>query len=182
MDDVIFHERLRMLVHAIGPNEAFFRDSDFWETAGTTKLDNELARLADLYLESSSSQQASIRLAVNPRAEWNLVAYVRRLAIVILHEKDPTWVRRGLAIACLENGSFDFRDSIASLVILRSAAEESGIDPIQYFDEALGTCEKDFVHVIENARDHRLNDVRDILREFGPPALKPKRRNRSSKG
>lgn len=181
MDEVIFQERLRMLAKAIGPNEPFFRDPDFWETAGTTKLDHELARLADLCLESSSPQQTSIRLAVNPRAEWNLVAYVRRLAIMILQEKDPIWLRRGLAIACLENGSFDFRDSIVSLVILRSAAEQSGIDPIQYFDDALGTCEKEFVHVIENARDHKPKDVRDILREFGPPALKPKRRNRSNK-
>ncbi|NQT12703.1 MAG: hypothetical protein HQ582_08140 [Planctomycetes bacterium] len=180
MDTDTFQQRLKLLAGAIGPDVQHYRDSDFWDSAGTTRLDEEFALLADLYLESSTTQQESIRAAVAPKAEWNLVAYVRRLSIILFAEPDPTWIRRGLAIACIENGRFDFRDLIVSLVILRSAAEQMHVDPLPYFGDALLHCDEPVVHIIEDARDHREKDVRDILREFGPPALKPKRRKKTS--
>lgn len=181
MKDAVFQSRFESLSDVIGPKVSHFRDSDFWETAGSTSLDEQLTQLADLYAEASAPQRALIRTAVNPRAEANLVMYVRRLSILILREKDPSWLRRGLDIACIENGRFDYRDSIVSIVILRSAAERSGIDPVPYFDEAIRNCDKGFVDVIENARDHRPKDVRDLLRAFGPPALKPKRQNQNKR-
>lgn len=179
MDTDTFHQRLESLRGVIGRAVKNYRDADFWESAGTTRLDNQLAHLADLYLESSSLQQESIRASVAPQATWNLVAFVRRLSKTLLTDPDPRWIRRGLAVACIENGRCDFRDMIASLVILRSAAEQMKVDPHPYFCDALHQCEESFTHIIENARDHKEKDMRDILREFGPPELKPKRRKKT---
>jgi hypothetical protein len=168
------------LAEAISGVEPNFRDSDFWISAGKTKLDRQLTQLADLYIEASSEQKEEIRSSVAPRAEWNLVAFVRRLAVHLLDDLNPLWLKRGLAIACVENGRFDFRDTITSLVILRAAAEQAGIDPLPYFDNALSHCDHRVEHMIENARNYKPSDMRYILRECGPSELKPKRRKKTS--
>lgn len=180
MDTEAFNQRFGPLAEAISGVEPNVRNSDFWISAGKTKLDHQLTQLADLYIEASSEQQEEIRSSVVPCAEWNLVAFVRRLAILLLDDLNPRWLKRGLAIACVENGRFDFRDTITSLVILRAASEQAGIDPLPYFDDALSHCDHRVKHMIENARNHEPSDMRDILREFGPPELKPKRRKKTS--
>ena len=157
-----------------------YADRAFWGSIGTHVLDVHLSRLADFYGKSNAAQRRTLRRSLNPVASWNLVAYVRRMALQILETKDPRWLISALRIASLENATFDFRDSIVSLVIARAAAESVSIDPAPHFAKALLQCDSEMVATFTNARDHRPSDVRDILREFGPPQLKPKRKRKPS--
>jgi hypothetical protein len=159
----------------IGPDTRHYPDKSFWESVGNCDLDRQLTDLADCFRQCSSCQRQVFRSSVHAHASWNLIAYVRRLALLLLRDSDPIWVRRGLAIANLENGQSDFRDSIVSLVILRAAAESIGLDPVPEFNETIKDCEKSMIGILENARDHHPQDVRCILRTFGPDELKPTR-------
>ncbi len=88
MNTDAFNQRFGPLAEAISGVEPLVRDSDFWNLAGKTKLDHLLTELAGLYIEASSEQKEEIRSSVAPRAEWNLVAFVRRLAIRFVRQ---TW-------------------------------------------------------------------------------------------
>ena len=44
--------------------------------------------------------------------------YVRRMGARICSPKDVEWVRRALAIAAIEGGRADYRDTIISLLLL----------------------------------------------------------------
>jgi hypothetical protein len=102
------------------------------------------------------------------------------MSVQILHTKDETWLKSALNIASLENATYDYRDSIVSLVIARAASESVSIDAKPYFDKAIKLSSAEMKPTLINARDYRPKDVRDLLREFGPPELKPQRRKRTS--
>lgn len=157
-----------------------YADAEFWNSIGTHPLDVQLIQLADFYGKCNATQRRTLRQSLNSAVSWNLVAFVRRMALQILKKKDAHWLISALRIASLENATYDFRDSIVSLVIARAAAESVSIDPTPHFTKALSQCDPEMVPTLTNARDHRPNDVRDILREFGPPELKPRRKRKSS--
>ncbi len=160
----------------LGPEARRLRyaESELWDSIGTHPLDLQLSQLADFYGECTATQRRTLRQSLDPAASWNLVAFVRRMATQILKTRDARWLITALRIASLENAMFDFRDSIVSLVIVRAAAESASIDPMPHFATALAQCDAKMASTLSNARDHRPSDVRDILREFGPPELKPK--------
>ncbi len=153
-----------------------YSDRHFWDSVGSHELDLALSRLADFYAGCNDGQRRILRRSLHPAASWNLVAYVRRMALQILSTKDASWLTRAMNIASLENATIDFRDSIASLVIARIAAENVGIDPLPHFDKAISKCDSSMISTFKNARDHRPSNVSAILRFFGPPQLKPKRK------
>ena len=153
-----------------------YKERTFWKTVGTDPLDVRITRLADFYIQCDSSQRVKLRALLHRKPTWHFVAYVRRVALLILSEPEEPWLSRGLAIASLENAEFDFRDSIVSLVILRTAAEQVGLDSVPYFNAAIADCDPAFVSTLENARDHKPKDVRDLLRMFGPPQLTSSKR------
>jgi hypothetical protein len=95
--------------------------------------------------------------------------YVRGVAVRIGSPDDVAWRRRGLAIAAVEGGRIDYRDTIVSLVILRYGAERAGIDPRPFFDEAMATASPQGRLCLRNARDHSRRDVLYTVREMGPP-------------
>lgn len=166
----------------LGPDAArhTYGTREFWKSIGTHPLDVELSRLADFYGKCDATQRSTLRRSLNAAASWNLLAYVRRMALRILETHDPRWLISALRIASLENAICDYRDSIVSLVIARAAAESVSMDPLPHFAEAISQCEPAMVSTFTNARDHRPRDVRDILRSFGPPQLKPGRRRKNT--
>ena len=177
-----FESLLPIFEPVLGPEAKRLRyaDAEFWESIGTHPLDLQLSQLADFYGKCTATQRCTLRQSLNPVASWNLVVFVRRMALQILKTKDARWLISALRIACVENAMFDFRDSIVSLVIVRAAAESVSIDPVPHFAEALSQCDTEMAATLTNARDHRPNDVRDILREFGPSELKPERQRKTS--
>lgn len=171
--------QLEELSLAIGANSALYNDRNMWSSVGDTELDQQLTRLANIFVDIPRNQQQIVREAVHPRALWNLIVFVRRLAILILKTSDPIWLRRALTIAAIENGRSDFRDLIVSLVIARAAAERVDMDYVAQFNWCLDAFTPASKGSFTNARDHAECDVRDILRNFGPPELLPKRRKRN---
>jgi hypothetical protein len=167
--------RLDELSNAIGPDSLSYNDAGFWTSVGATELDQQLTRLADLFVHTPENQRPRVRDAVHARSLWNLVSYVRRTSLLILTSRDAIWLRRALAIAAIEDSRYDYRDLIVSLVIVRAASEQVGLDPIPLFDWCLDTLKPTSRDTFTNARDHADSDVCDILKHFGPPELQAQR-------
>ena len=142
-----------------------------WTGVGDHQLDQKLTQLADLYLAAAPARREAIRCYFENRREAldALWLYIRRIALLLWSSADVVWLRRGLAVAAIEGGRVDYRDTIVSLVILRHAAEHVGIVTRPYFDEAIPLVAADAVFIFTNARDHRDRDVRYTVSAFGPP-------------
>ena len=85
----------------------------------------------------------------------------------------PTWLVRAIHIACLENASYEFRDFIASLVILRAGDESVGIGVRDYFDVAMLESAPEMVPYLKNAREHSDSVMLYTLQAHRPPGLIP---------
>lgn len=161
-------------------SEAAQRKYRAWNSAGTHELDIALSSLADFYGRCNSVQCRRLRSAVHPAASWNLVEYVRRMSIPLLETGDIKWLTRALNIASLENATFDYRDSIVSLVIVRSAAEVASLDSLSEFNKAMSKCDSTMVSTFTNARDHSPKNATTLINAFGPPQLKLKRKAKAN--
>ena len=75
----------------------------------------------------------SASISARAHATWTRCGlYVRRMGKRLRSADDVEWMRRGLAIAAVEGGRRDYRDTIVSLVLLRYAAEQVDLsfDPL----------------------------------------------------
>ncbi len=179
MHSAAFKKRLSDCAEALHTRKAVYRDGDIWSASFESSLESQLSELADLYWESTPDQRRQIRDSLSSRLVMHLFLYVRRVAILIEDRDDVPWLRRGLAMAAIENGrGADYRDLIVSLVILRHGAERVGIKTRKHFNEAIKMAEPEVRDILRNARDHRESDVKLTIREFGPPQW---RGGRSSK-
>ena len=169
MHAAAFTKRFRDCVDALQMRDHVYRRRNFWAKAGERPIDLHLSALADLYWDAADDQRQQIRDAVDPRQSWELIAYIRRVATLIDGKGDVQWLRRGLAIAAIENGRNDDRDLVVSLVILRQGAERVGIRTRKQFNDAIKVAERRIHDLLKNARDHRDSDVSFTIREFGPP-------------
>jgi hypothetical protein len=153
------------------PDGAGYLDTPVWSYIGRRKLDRKLTQLADLYRRSDPVRRKDMRDYFE--GQWDRLdemwIYVRRVAKLIRSKKDTGWLRRGLAIAALEGGRVDYRDTIVSLVILRYGAERVGIDARPFFDEAITIASPRSRGIFTNARNHRRSDVAYTVKEMGPP-------------
>jgi len=176
MDDAEFEAGLAEFASLLGssPSDQAYR-TEIGKHVGTHPLDLLITRLADFYGQCDFDQKEQLRQMPGARESWAML-YPRRMALQVLASADPIWLVRALNIASLENGGYDYRDSIVSLVLVRAAAEQAGIDPAEYFNAAIADSDQQMRPHFENARDHRPSDVRDILRYFGPTELKPRRK------
>jgi hypothetical protein len=96
--------------------------------------------------------------------------YVRRMGKRIQSADDVEWVRRGLAIAAIEGGRRDFRDTTISLVLLRHGAErvKMPFDGLFRQIQAGEYISPENKPLFENARTHGATDVVNAVRKFGP--------------
>ena len=181
MDKSVFESEVASFepMLCMGTSQLRYTDRALWDAIGTHPLDIQLSGLPDFYGRCRAAQRRTLRSSLNISATNNLLVYVRRMSLQIMETRDHTWLVRALAAASLENAQFDYRDSIVSLVIVRAGAESVDIGPLAHFDRAISKCDRKMVPIFTNARDHRPGDVRDILREFGPPQLQPKRARRT---
>ncbi len=143
-----------------------------WKKLGACEADVRWTRLADLYLRSDTQRRKQIRdYFGDRRADLDeMWLYVRRMGARMQSTDDIHWLRRGLAIAAIEGGRMDYRDTIVSLVLLRHGAERLKIDFDPLFRQ-IQTAE--FIApenklLFENARTHAAKDVVYTVRAFGP--------------
>jgi hypothetical protein len=153
------------------PQDRGYCDTPLWSYVGRRKLDQKLTRLAELYRSATPERQRQIHSYFEGKqARLNeMLIYVRRVAKLIRLHRDVAWLRRGLAIAALEGGRVDYRDSIVGLVILRFGAERANIRTRRFFEEALPMASVECRGIFENARDHGKGDVEYTIRAMGPP-------------
>jgi hypothetical protein len=168
MDRNSFRRRFDECRVLLGTQDRLYRSGSLWSKVGRHPLDLRLTLLAELFWDSNDKQRQQIRASVDKQDAWALVAYVRRIGILINSRDDIRWLRAGLAIAVIEDARFDFRDLIVSLVILRFAAERMGIDTKPYFDEVIKVSTARTRGVLRNVRNHSKADILITVREFGP--------------
>jgi hypothetical protein len=143
-----------------------------WEQIGKCDLDRRLSQLADLYLTAGTTMRKQIRDYFAGRdAELDeLSMYTRRMGKLAASANDVAVVRRGLAVAAIEGGRRDYRDTIVSLVLLRAGGEQMGmnVDPlfreIQH-EEFMAPENRSY---FESARTHMAADVERIVRTYRP--------------
>jgi glyoxylase-like metal-dependent hydrolase (beta-lactamase superfamily II) len=154
------------------PSEDGYAEVGTWEQIGQCAADRRWSELADLYLAADTSRRRQIReyFGTRPRDLDEMWIYVRRIGMRLRSADDVDWMRRGLAIAAIEGGRSDYRDTIVSLVLLRYAAERVGIsfDPLfrQIQSPEYSTPENQ--PLFENARTHAAKDVATTVVAFGP--------------
>ena len=175
MHAATFTKRFRECADALQTRDRVYRSKNLWSNVGGRPLDSSLSTLADLYWDAEEGQRQQIRDAVDPRLTGELLAYIRRVAVLIEGKGDVQWLRRGLAMAAIVSGREDYRDLIVSLVILRHGAERAGIKTRKHFNDTIKVAESEIHDILKNARDHKESDVKLTIREFGPPQWHRKR-------
>lgn len=143
-----------------------------WEKVGACDQDERWTRLADLYLRSDTQRRKQIRDYFGGRRGDldEMWIYVRRMGQRLQNESDIHWLRRGLAIAAIEGGRVDYRDTIVSLVLLRHGADRLDIpfDPLYREIQQPEFIAPENKLLFENARTQVAEDVAATVRAFGP--------------
>lgn len=156
------------------PGSGEYAKLGMWDRLFTCDLDRKWSELADLYLHSGSEHRKQIRdyFAGRDAEQVEMWLYVRRAAAAIGSESDIELIRRALAIAAIEGGRSDYRDTIVSLVLLRHGAERVGIpfDPLFREIQRPEFLAPENRGLFENARTHAPEDVAVTVRAFGPEA------------
>ena len=146
--------------------EKFYKQFEEWKIL-SPKSDGRLRRIAEIYLDANDPQQKEIEDYFENRdsERWDIIFEIRELAKQIWLNADTRLLEFGLALAAIEGARSDYRDLIVSLVLLRYAAERSGIEAKSFFDK----LHSDKISsVLKNARDHSNSDVLHTVRTFGP--------------
>lgn len=143
-----------------------------WEQIGECGADKRWSQLADLYLAADTSRRRQIReyFTSRPGDLDEMWIYVRRMGKRLSSADDVQWLRRGLAIAAVEGGRRDYRDTIVSLVLLRYAAERVDIafDPLYRQIQGPEYSSPENKPLFENARTHAAKDVAYTVAAHGP--------------
>jgi glyoxylase-like metal-dependent hydrolase (beta-lactamase superfamily II) len=149
-----------------------YAKSGLWEQIGECAADRRWSKLADLYLAADTSRRRQIReyFQARPGELDAMMLYVRRMGKRLRSADDVEWMRRGLAIAAVEGGRRDYRDTIVSLVLLRYAAErvEIACDPLLRQIQGGEYSAPENKPLFENARTHAASDVAATVLAFGP--------------
>ena len=169
MNQSVFQTKFQKWQTSFGTgDDPVYEKGSRWTNIGNSSLDKKFTELAELFLAANPEQRELIRDYFEGQSDllWKLITYERRVAMLITTVEDSNWLRLGLAIASIENGRLDFRDSIVSLVILRYAAKRVGINPSSYFNDIIKISPREGIFI--NARDHSSWGVRGIVNAFGP--------------
>jgi hypothetical protein len=177
MEQEIFEKRLSELRASIGEgglNYGFRNNDEIWNNIGSSLSDTLFTELAELYLESNSSQRKFLYEHLGNQNEYleNAWYFIRRIAVLIEHQKDNRWLEIGVASALMDGGRADFRDLIVSLVLLRFIAEKREIDTKPVFDRFIQSTNDNIRGILENVRDHSGSSVKFTVNTFGYPDWK----------
>jgi len=154
------------------PSEHGYSGVKAWEQIGECAADRRWSALADLYLTADTPRRRQIREYFGARTQDldEMWIYVRRMGKQLRSANDVEWLRRGLAIAAIEGGRMDYRDTIVSLVLLRYAAErvEMPFEPLYRQIQEPEYSAPEIKPLFENARTHASKDVLYTVRSYGP--------------
>jgi hypothetical protein len=149
-----------------------FRYSEnIWEDINIHPFDLSLDKLAQIYLEASSTGKADIEKYVQRRdgLSWALVLYIRRAALRLQSKEEDILAYWAMGIALLASKSDDVRDIVISLMLLKVGAEKIGVDlkPLYNKIDPSGlTYSKSIFYKAENQPN---NSLIYAIKKFGPP-------------
>jgi hypothetical protein len=181
MEQTLFDAKFSSIMKKLSDAQKYyeFKTDETWDNVGTNPLDIAFTELSELYLEGDSTQRQYIfEQAAVANLPYNLWYFIRRVAKHIQSQEDAKWLEIGLAAALIDGARADFRDLIASLVLLRFSAEIHDIDTKPFFDNAIRNSDDKLRFILLNARDHREHDVHYIVQTYGWPELMEESRNR----
>jgi len=153
-------------------NKFDYTNFDLWQDVGEHPLDILFMDLAKIYQEASNSDRKLIEKTFENRTHhlWQLIIFIRRLAILVISRDQLQIVQFGLAITLIEGGHFDPRDAVISLVILKFASQRAGINIDDMIDQLLSlSISKTMELILRNVRNHHQADIVYSVKEFGPP-------------
>lgn len=153
-------------------NKQDYTDTSLWQGVGKHPLDLLLLDLAHLYENARQDEKDFIGNIFTNRQHclWQLVIFIRRMAILVASGKDYELLRYSVDIALIEDARFDFRDLIVSLLILRYAAERANIEIEEMFEDAMKTAKSQITKdVFTNVRNHSREDLMYTIKKSGPP-------------
>lgn len=174
MEQTLFEAKFSSIMKELGNAQRYyeFKTDEIWDNVGTNPLDTAFTELSELYLEADSTQRKYIfEQAGLANLPYNLWYFIRRVAKLIQSSGDAKWLEIGLAASLIDGARGDFRDLIASLVLLRFTAEIHEIDTKSFFDNAIQNSDDKLRPILLNARDHSERDVHYIVQNFGWPEL-----------
>lgn len=144
-----------------------------WESVGSAEADQRWGKLADYYLESSSTTRRGIRewFNGNDAALAEMRNYVRRISLELGSSGSVDTLRRGLAITAIEGGRSNLSETLISLQLLRYASQLSGIDsdePWRQIQDPVFLAPEN-KPLFELVRIQRQHDLRQAALAYGPP-------------
>ncbi len=138
------------------------------EKLGQHPVDLAWQALADLYLVSDSIHRREVRSYFDGRTEdlQSMGQYIFREAAQLAKTGNEIHLRRGLAIAAIEGGRRDYRETLQGLAILRYVAEQHEVDAKPYFAQI-----KDWVAIenwplFEQVRGQSQDSLAQAAKEF----------------
>lgn len=174
MEQTLFEAKFSSITKKLSDAQSYyeFKTDETWDNVGTNPLDKAFIELSELYLEADSTQRKYIfEQAGLTNLPYNLWYFIRRVAKLIQSPRDARWLEIGLAASLIDGARADFRDLIASLVLLRFAAEIHEIDTKPFFDNALQNSDDTLKPILLNALNHPEPDVHFIVQNLGWPEL-----------
>jgi cyclase len=158
------------------PGKGQYAQVGVWEKLGGCEQDARFDALADWFLSEDSMTQHEIREHFGRASDelTEMWIYVRRAAARMTAENSSLMLRRALAIAAIEGGRDDYRDTIVSLVLLRFAAEKHSAGVDKYFRQIQEHVATENRPLFENARTHSPEEIVITVEAFGPPGWSDK--------
>ena len=154
------------------PGEDAYANIGPWEALGECDTDKRFNLLADLYLKTDSGVRRQIREYFSDREKEleSMCLYVRRMSARIQSPNDVEWARKAIAIAAIEGGRADYRDTITSLALLRHRSNRAGLSIDSLFKQIQ---EPEFLApenrpMFENARTLSSDEMEKIAVSSGP--------------
>jgi cyclase len=153
------------------PGKGQYAQLGEWERLGECEQDARYDALADMFLMEDSGTKNQLREYFGQHRDElvEMWIYVRRAAVRMRAENASLLLRRALAIAAIEGGRDDYRDTIVSLVLLRFAAEKQAVAVDAYFKQIEEHVATENRPLFENARTHAPTDIVTTVQAFGPP-------------
>ena len=109
-----------------------------WKGGMSPDTARQIAVLCEKYREMDSGVRAAMRSAVSRKAGWFILAFVSRMALVAVREKDREALANGiLALILSKTAEVDYRDAYKPIAKLAYAARQCGVDLAEY---SMETC------------------------------------------
>jgi hypothetical protein len=107
---------------------------DFYKSRKLTEEQTQwLDALCRFYLVCSPRERAEINRRVESKISFLFFLYGNTAAVEAVRETNAEKVKLGLAALAIENGVFDWRDSLFVLVKLYHSAKKINLDPVAAF-------------------------------------------------